>query len=144
MVSTSSDANWSRASLRVFSVQMTAEEIATTLGIEADRSHHLNDPVSPRGLPYGGRKHHAFLLDSSLPKDRPLEEHLECLLDRIEPAIDRIRSLGDRVEADLFCGFSFKNGQGGLSLSPTLLDRLARTGLNVGLCPYRVDLDHSE
>jgi hypothetical protein len=65
----------------------------------------------------------------------PLAEHLIWLLDQLEPKVNSIKSIADEWKARIFCGFSSENGQGGVTLDPRLLRRLANLGI-----PFVLDL----
>ena len=117
------DAKWSRATFRVWSDTMSPEAIAGALGIEPTELHRKGEPVSKRTAAV--RKEHCIRIKSSLPTSEPLQRHLESLCDLIEPLGPKLAAIADRCECDIFCGFSSGNGQGGFSLSPQLLNRLA-------------------
>jgi hypothetical protein len=130
------DSKWSAASLRVFSSELTPEELAAALGVSPDRSYRAGDRVSLRSKSEAVHQSNAIFVNSGLPSDRPLEEHLAALVNKVERAMMGLRSLGGRVKADVFCGFSSRNGQGGFSLSPALLARLTALGLEIGFDLY--------
>lgn len=77
-----------------------------------------------------------WVLQSSLPQDRGMEEHLAVLLEFAESRADALRALLPDCRMDIFCGFSSGSGQGGFSLSPQLLRRLADLPLTLGLDLY--------
>ena len=130
------DGSWSAARLRVFSPDLTPEELAAALVVPPDQSYRTGDRVSLRSGSEVVRKTNAVFVDSGLPENRPLDEHLEALVAKLEPAAAGLRSLSGRAKADVFCGFSSANGQGGFSLSPRLLARLAALGLDIGFDLY--------
>ncbi len=130
------DSNWARASLRVFSNALTPEELAEVLAIQPDKSYRIGDRISRRPSSMAVRETNALFVESGLPNDRDLDEHLTALLDRIEGASENLRSLAGRAKMDVFCGFSSGNGLGGFLLSPSLLTRLATLGLDVDFDLY--------
>jgi hypothetical protein len=129
------DDGWSAASLRVFSDHLTPEELAAALGIRPDDSYRVGDRVSQRANPTAVRKTNAVFIHSGLAKSSPLEDHLSALLAKLGNA-GGLRSLAGRAKMDVFCGFSSGNGQGGFTLSPELLSRLAALGVEVGFDLY--------
>ncbi len=130
------DEKWAAASLRVFSPALTPDELAAELGVQPDRSYRGGDRVSTRSQLPTVRSTNAVFFGSGLASGRPLEEHLEAVLTVAEGCVAGLRGLAGRAEADVFCGFSSGNGQGGFTLSPALLARLAALGLDVGFDLY--------
>jgi hypothetical protein len=65
-----------------------------------------------------------------------MEDHLNWLLDALEPKWDIISRIAKQYEADFFCGFSSENGQGGCTFSVALLERLAKLGVPLALDLY--------
>lgn len=107
--------------------------ITQTLEIAPSRSHDIGQPRSGRDPRPWPNTHWA--LDSDLPDTRSLEDHLGHLCDRVEPhAPGLFRPADDGYNVDWFCFVEIENGQGGITLSPTLLQRLAAL-------PVELDLD---
>ena len=121
--SLSDDAKWSRATFRVWSDALSPEMIAGALGLKPTELHRKGEAVSKRTTAV--RKEHCIRIESSLPTSDPLQRHLEALCDLIEPVAQKLAAIADQCEYDIFCGFSSGNGQGGFTLSPELLNRLA-------------------
>src|SRR5947208_1337766 len=92
---------WSSASIRVFGETLRPEDVGAALGLQATRMHHKGE--------LRGRDHKvvwresAWLIKSPLGKDRDLPEHLDWLLNAVEPKLDVIRSLSEKYRVDLFC-----------------------------------------
>jgi hypothetical protein len=134
----SSDVKWSKASFRVFSSSLTAAEITTRLELTPTRSHEAGDPVSLRRLNAPVRHKAGWLLESGLNASEPMDRHLSALLEQLEPKLDRLQALASACRMDFFCGFSSRTGQGGFTLEPELLARLALIpglGLDLDLYP---------
>lgn len=62
------DGKWSAASLRIFSSQMTHQQITRTLGLIPTRAHTSGDLISPRQAT--AWREHGWLLSSPLGKDK--------------------------------------------------------------------------
>lgn len=74
-------------------------------------------------------------LDSNLPWEQPLADHLDQLCDAVEAKVDALRDLVDSgYSMDFFCFVEVENGQGGVLLEPHVLARLAQL-------PIELDLD---
>jgi hypothetical protein len=63
-------------------------------------------------------------------------EHLNWLLDVLEPKSSLIKTLSKDYQVDLFCGFSSASGQGGFKLDATMLRRLGDLGIPLVLDLY--------
>jgi hypothetical protein len=64
-----------------------------------------------------------------------MADHLQWLLDAIEPKADALKELSEHCKVLFFCAFASENGQGGFTLDPRTLARLA--ALNI---PFSLDL----
>ena len=70
--------------------------------------------------------------------------HLEALLEILEPRSEVVAALASEADLYFWCGFSSGNGQGGFSIRPELLQRLARLGVEVVLDLYPPDSTTAE
>ena len=76
-----------------------------------------------------------WALDSHLPWEQPLSDHLDHLCDAVETKVEALRNLvDDGYSMDFFCFVEVENGQGGVLLEPHILARLAQL-------PVELDLD---
>jgi uncharacterized protein DUF4279 len=127
---------WSRASLRLVSEVLPPDAISDALGTEFDHSYRLGDQVSPKNSPWVLRNKHGCFLESGLPSDQPLPDHLISLAGKIRPFAMKLVNIRDRVDADVFCGFASSNGQGGFTLTPDLLASFVEWNLPLTLDLY--------
>jgi hypothetical protein len=125
---------WSRAALRISGETLRPDQISALLGLEPSQSGVKGERFSTRHSAV--RRTSFWLLKSPLNDDLPLAEHLEWLLELIEPKLDLIGSLAEKWRVDFFCGFSSENGQGGVTFEPSLLRRLAHLGIPLVLDLY--------
>ena len=125
---------WFRASLRISGETLRPDEIDSQLGIKSTRTHLRGEPRSSRTKLLW--KHSLWLLESQLTDDSEPVEHLNWLLNLLEPKASVIKSLSGTFHVDLFCGFSSDSGQGGFTLDSVTLDRLARLGIPLTLDLY--------
>jgi hypothetical protein len=136
------DKKWWRATFSVFSTSLTHQEISDRLGLQPTRTHTKGQPRGARRRdgsidPSNVWKDSAWQLTSPLARDRILAEHINWLLDTIEPKAEAIKAL--RAECSLirlFCGFASHGGQGGFSLDTDTLGRISKLGLNLDLDLY--------
>jgi uroporphyrin-III C-methyltransferase len=125
---------WSKASLLIFSDTLEPKAIAERLGLSESKSHQKGSLKGPRApLPW---KESLWCLQSPLGDERDMVEHLQWLLDVIEPKAEALKDLSKYCKKIIFfCGFSSSHGQGGFTLDPQLLVRLANLGI-----PFSLDL----
>jgi hypothetical protein len=133
-VSEAQDGKWATASLRIFSGRITDREIGDVLEVKATHTHAKGDRISPHHTAV--RREWAWFLRSPLGKDRSVTEHLKWILDAIEPRSDALKTLFGECRIDLFCGLASLHGQGGFTLDPVTLRRLANLSVNLGLDLY--------
>jgi len=117
------DIKWSKAGLRIFSKTIHPSEVGKLLGLEATKTHikgtlrsHRLDVIWPTSM---------WLLNSPLSDHIEMADHLRYLLDLLDPRMHTLEQLSRECDIDLFCGFSSGNGQGGFTLDPVTLSRLA-------------------
>jgi len=135
---------WSSASIRIFGEKLQPEEVEAALALKATRTHLKGQPRSP--VQKTVWRETLWSLRSPLSPDRSVGDHLTWLLDRLEPKLDAIRALSADHRVDLFCGFSSGSGQGGFTLDPIILVRLANLGvpLVLDLYPPGLEIDGTE
>lgn len=131
--------NEATASFRVFHRDVDPAEVSALLGLEPTFGTKAGDErasTSKRGkrTVHGSVQEGGWVLASGCSRALTLEEHLHVLLDRLEPcskAVAVLRGRGYRV--DFYCGYFQRAGQGGPSFSPTLLARLSRMEVPLGV-----------
>ncbi|HUD49240.1 MAG TPA: DUF4279 domain-containing protein [Candidatus Baltobacteraceae bacterium] len=128
--------NQSAAHFTVVSGEIDPEEMCEHLGIKCD-STVLKDTPNP-STP---RQRHPFnmvIFRSHLSDSVDIEKHVEDLLSRILPIRSRIRNLPKNCAACFHFNYMMRRS-GGWSLSPSLVRRLARLGVE---CLFSLDLGH--
>lgn len=121
-----------KASLRVFSRSLSADELVKALG-EPTVSRAADDPVRQRGPK---REQSLWRLESRLDENAPLDQHIAALLDAIDAHRDGFDAIRQYCEIDIFCGIFSGGGQGGFTMEPDLTRRVADLGLAVGFDIY--------
>jgi Domain of unknown function (DUF4279) len=120
-----------RASLGVFSVTIPLRDLTAALG-SPSRGYDRGEPVSRRKPDGPKREHAAWFLESEGGRVRPLEDQIEDLVAFVEQHRDAFDALAPSLERRISCGvFSGEDAQGGFSLEPALLRRLADLDLLV-------------
>jgi hypothetical protein len=115
-----------RVGFRVLSTNLSGDEIARRAGLRPTRVGEIGQPVS-HGLAHPPvRLETAWVVDSPLGLDHPLEDRLFALLDLVEPFARRLHWLGEGCLMHIFIGRDALTRTGECALlSPELLMRLA-------------------
>jgi hypothetical protein len=114
-----------RVGFRVLSASLSAEEIATHAGL-LPASSEIDEPEAYELPRTAARLETAWVVDSPLDIESPLEERLDALLDVVEPYAKRLHQLGDHCLMHIFIGSdAVAHAAGCALLGPTLLERLS-------------------
>lgn len=128
---------WSKAALLIYSETLTPEMIGARLQLAASETFRKGESKSSRvQIP---RKVHQWNLYSPLEDEVDLTEHVQWLLDALEPKLDALQALFASCEVKFYFGFSSDHGQGGFTLNPPTLARLAKLGIPFSLSLYPPD-----
>ncbi len=122
------------ATLRVYSAEIGPGTVTETLCALPSETIHAGERAGHRGR---RRELNSWLLESrAAVSSRDLRRHLDWLLDSIDES-GLIRLLQDSdAEADIFCFWESKGGQGGPIVSPLQMSRMSRLGLHLVLDIY--------
>ncbi len=122
------------ATLRLGGENLDPDEVTERLGITPTYAHRRGQVHNKRGDVWREGQWSLTSENQHVPCD--LEDHIAWVLDRIEPVREQFLEIciGD-VSADMFC-FLECYGMGGPQLSPTLMKRMARLDLPLGLDIY--------
>ena len=120
-----------QASLIVIGEAISLADLIAVLGSPSD-SYDRGDSVSLRN-PDGPKRQRAYWsLESEGGRARPLEDQIDDLVTFAEQRQEAFAAFMPRVERRIFCGvFSGNDAQGGFTLEPALLRRLADLKLEV-------------
>lgn len=118
------------ASLRIVLPGDRRGEVERTLGIEPDSEKLLTQAGTPASAT-------CWVKRSGLGEEAPVERHLEVLSTLLEAHEQQFRAVRDAgAECDLFVGTFLLDLQGGFSLSPEILRRIADLGLELDFDVY--------
>lgn len=109
------------------------DEMTALLGQVPTSSHRKGDVISVTGR-LGRSGMWRLAADVSIPG--ALEAQIDDLLNSVTLDLDRWRAIKARYHIELFCGLFMKQTNEGLSLSPTLLARVAERGIELGFDIY--------
>jgi hypothetical protein len=127
---------WSKGTLRIISNIHSVKQITAVLGLEPDKGFDKGMLANPRNIKSQRRDASVWLLESGLGSDRPPEEHIVALLDKIASVRDSVRLLAGSDTIELLLGYGSEAGQGGCVIESKLLKELADLGLDLVLDLY--------
>jgi hypothetical protein len=126
------------ATFRVFSRDLDPDEVSRALNIEPTRSFRAGDKRDV-GAPY---RRGGWLLSTEDFASRDVREHVDRLLDRLQPAAPALAHLVEGgAQCNVVCYWSTDNGQGGPQLDPAQMAGLA--GLHLPILFDVYDLSES-
>jgi hypothetical protein len=75
-----------------------------------------------------------------------MTDHLNWLLDSLEPKLVVVRTLSEKYQIEFFCEFSSGQGEGGFTLDSNTLTRIAKFGIRlvVDLYPPSMEIEIDE
>lgn len=124
--------NMTSACIRISSLEVDPTFISTALGLAPTRQHLRGELRSPRNPNSSIFEQSVWVLESALPDNADLADHISSLVSVLESRKHQLNEIARRTTGiDLFCMFSSENGQGSTQFTPVLLGRVA--ALNVDL-----------
>jgi hypothetical protein len=125
-----------KATLRIHCADRSPVEISRALGIEPTKIVQVGVKIRSSGIgesPVG--KVNLWMLDSeTFVQSKDLRTHLDWLLDQVEPSSTKLLQLrGEGLLMDVSCVWWSKFGEGGPTLWPSQMHRLARLDLEVSI-----------
>jgi hypothetical protein len=130
----------SKASFRLASEMLDPDEVSRITGLTPTLAYRKGDrrqlDDGREASPY---RIGMWSLDSAggVPDTAPLDEHLNWLLDCLEPAAAALAPLmGGGTQADFFCGYFMSEWNAGWTLAPTTLQRIGTLGAELGVDIY--------
>ena len=120
------------AKLRVYSDEMSPEEMATALRVTPTSVQHKGDVRNPRGRrPVTLKLNGVFLESEGHVESLDARRHIDWVLDRMEGRAPELASLmAAGARADLTCLWISASGHGGPTLSPHQCKRMAELGID--------------
>lgn len=137
-----------RVSLRVFGDSLEPEEVSALLGRQPSRSYRKGDKnfrtsssAKTSGSVVSTELTGAWILDSGLPENVEIEEHVEALLSPVSNDSDEWASLTSRFSASILCNVFLDQDNTGFELSPRIALALADRGLVIAFDIYTGDAE---
>jgi hypothetical protein len=85
---------------KISSATLSPQDIEAKLGLKPDDFWKAG---TARGAFGAVEKKHGFVVDSKLPPNRSLEEHMKEMIQRLAPYAQKIGALGAAVEVEFAC-----------------------------------------
>jgi Domain of unknown function (DUF4279) len=100
------------------------ENISRALGLEPTKTWKTGDLIGKSILKF---KHNGWFLEVKLTHSIDLEEHVQCLLEILSPAWDKLVEFGKIYDAEFNCVIYSYEAQGpGIHLNKQMLNRMAQ------------------
>ena len=131
---------WGSATLRIESAVLNGREISSRLALIPSSIHERGEVISKRLASAPRRTKTLWLFESGLDSSCSLEEHLQRLLQQIEPAAHKLVALTD-CEPTLFCGFFSESGQSNFVFETGMMTRIVSLRIPLIICLYPPSLD---
>ena len=125
----------SSVSLRVSGDDLDPDEITMLFGMVPSTSHRKGDLVSPGRGPTI-RKHGMWSLKADDAEPEAYDAQIAGLISRLPQDLSVWRSIAEKYQVDLFCGFFMDTTNQGFTLSPKAMSSLAERGIEVGFDIY--------
>ena len=125
--------------LKILSVTYTPDQITSITGLRCDRSWLVGDK---RGNTTILEKCNGWILNSNLPKDASLVDHIENVLEQAGPVASNLRALSEYAEVELSCViYSFSPPA--LNFKCEIIERINTLGASLDIDLYILENEHS-
>ena len=130
--------HWISSAVRITSPEGSADEISAALGMEPTRSYERGTLASPRNPKSGRRDRLVWLIESNVPEEARLEDHLRWAADLGEEIRARERALPEDWRGDIVIGWTPEESQESVALDQELIAALSRTSFDIHLTAYAI------
>ena len=113
--------------LKVTSASRTPEQISDATGILCDHSWRIGEK---RGKTILVEKTNGWVLNSKMPKNAPLEAHIEELLGRLLVHADRLRALSEHETVEFSCVI-YASAPPSLNFNKSFIQRVCQLGASL-------------
>jgi hypothetical protein len=102
------------ATLRIFGDIGDLDAITNALGVAPTHIHLRGEKQRPTSANCFG--HDMWSYSAPVPKDRSLQVHLEALWRVVQPRLEYLKGLKERLTVDVFCGYRSNCGTAGFEV----------------------------
>ena len=114
---------------KVTSASRTPEQISDATGILCDHSWRIGEKRRKTILV---EKTNGWVLNSKMPKNAPLEAHIEELLGRLLVHADRIRALSEQETVEFSCVI-YASAPPSLNFNKSVIQRVCQLGASLDM-----------
>lgn len=112
--------------LRLYSNDLSPQEITNYLAIKPSEIIEKGDICRRKIISYNCW----FFTSENIINSKDSRRHIDYLMDKLLPIKEKLKTLAEQgVGIDITCFWSSENGQGGPTLSPPQLSKLAELGI---------------
>jgi hypothetical protein len=127
-----------RACVRFGAPDLDPDAVTVALGLAPTEAHRRGEPRRTRRATITGKpptyRVGIWWLDSPLPTSATVQEHVEWLLDRLEPRAEEVRKIAATgIKPDFFVSVLPLSTQFGFELSPEVMRRIAALNIWFGV-----------
>jgi len=130
--------HWVKSTVRITSAAAIAEEITAALGVQPTQTHERGALMSPRNPKSRRFDRHVWLLDSDVPEEASLTDHLRWAVGVGEHVGARASALPEDWSGGIVIGWTPEESQEGVYLDRDLLARLGSISFDVALTTYEI------
>ena len=113
--------------------------VTSRIGLSPTSAWRRGEPMPSH--PAVTRTHSRWSFQSPLPLESDVEQHLDLLLQRLEPYAARIRECASVFSVELCCAVYYDECTAGIHLSPLILERVTALGIPLDLDLYFLGAD---
>jgi Domain of unknown function (DUF4279) len=128
--------HWVSSAVRITSATANVAEISKVLGMEPTRAHERGTLTSPRNPESQRRDRLVWLVDSDVPEESSLEDHLRWAVHLAGQIRARGAALPEDWSGDIHIAWTPEESQEGVHLDRELLAALGETSFNLLLSVY--------
>jgi len=129
-------AKWRTLTFRIFSDELSPQEISHALGLAPTATLAKDAPRSPSNPKSARADVNVWMLESGVAPTGTLTAHLSAMLDVVEAKGAALQALSGQCKYDFFVGFSSESQQAGDVVKHALLLRLAKQPIDLVLDLY--------
>jgi len=129
---------WAAAALVALSDTLDVEMMSATLGLEPNRTWRKGTRMSAGNPRSAIRTHSGCVWTSELDSTAPFLDHVDAVIEEMEPYREHLIRLADHCTLDLFCGYGPGRHPGKATLDHARLQRLGQLPVSLTLDFYGV------
>ena len=118
------------ATLRIWGAIPDLDAISRRLGLEPTHAHRKGEKRGPRSPGY---RHDHWSYSPPVAEERPLEEHILALCEAVRQHVDYLKSLKEKLNVDVFCGYRSNSQTAGFQVGHECLELFTQLEVPFGV-----------